>query len=207
MAGTAADHNSSQLAAGGNGTLSVSHGLVIIPHARLEHHPPHRKGSTGARRQRPPHALPPSRPRARARTPPRIGSTGQPTPAALRALKTKTLGEATRPTRPRSLPAPARDPARSDRDPEFPELPFGQPARPWMMGWGGGGSSRGRPRARGLTSPGGRARRHVTPPRAVHSMPPIGAAPAVGSDRDKPRRGQRISAVVRILTRLGPRVN
>jgi len=120
-------HNSSQLGAGWNG-------LAIIPHARLEQrHPPHRTEKAARAhggRQRPPHApsLPAARTHARRPAPDRIGSTGQPTPAALRALKTKTLGEATRPTRPRSLPAPARDPARSDRDPEFPELPFGQPA-------------------------------------------------------------------------------
>jgi hypothetical protein len=50
----------------------------------------------------------------------------QPTRAT--GVKTKTLREATRPTRPPPS-TPARDPARSDRDPELP-----MPARGWWSG-------------------------------------------------------------------------
>jgi hypothetical protein len=137
--------NNIQLAAGGNGTLSVSHGLAIIPHARLAHHPPHRKGGTGTRRQRPPHALP------AARTPPRIGSTSQPTRAA-GVVKDKN------PRRSNAAHASARPPrARQGsctlgprpRIPRTAPQPASEPARGWMDDgvWGGGGGSRGRGRA------------------------------------------------------------
>lgn len=146
--------NTTQLAA--QRDLIRSHGLAIITHARLTHS--HRKGGTGtARRQRRPHA----------RTPPpdRIYPPARPLALATAVKDKKTLREATRPTRPPSS-TPARDPARSDRDPEFPKLPT-MPLGP--LGVGGV--------ARGLTSRGGRARRHVTPPRAEHRLPRSGRPP------------------------------